>query len=103
MRTSVMSKYGDSPLQPPGQSPELGIETNGDYGVRGSWLHDLASSYGDAGDTLLARGYFAKASEKYQATLSLFERLAAIDPQDPKAQIDLANSHACIGDVCTAQ
>jgi hypothetical protein len=60
----------------------------------GDWLRELALSYREAGDVLRARGHFAKASEKYQASLSLFDRLAANAPDSPSAQVDLATARA---------
>src|SRR5262249_31981470 len=65
---------------------------------QGGWLRDLALSYQQAGDVMLARGHFAKASEKFQASLSLFDRLAANESDNPHAQVDLANARARIAD-----
>jgi hypothetical protein len=85
-----MSKY----TPPPSQADAQPVQD----ADNGSWLRDLALSYQEAGDVLLARGYLAKAFEKYQASLNLFDRLATNDPGKPSVQIDLANARARIAD-----
>ena len=64
----------------------------------GSWLRDLGLAYQDAGDLFLARGYLTKASEKFQAGLNIFDRLAAHDPDNLTAQADLAGARARVAD-----
>jgi hypothetical protein len=86
-----MSKYTRPPLQADAQPVQ--------DADNGGWLRDLALSYQEAGDVLLARGHFEKASEKYQACLSLFDRLARNETDNLRAQVDLANARARIADV----
>jgi len=86
-----MSKFTPPPLQADAQP----VHDVNDGGL----MRDLALCYQRAGDVLLARGYFAKASEKYQACVNLFDRLAANDPGNRRIQRDLANARARIADV----
>jgi tetratricopeptide (TPR) repeat protein len=85
-----MSKYISPLLQFDGQRAQ-GTD-------KGGWLRDLALSYREAGDVFFARGRFAKASEKYQASLNLFKQLAANNPRNPSVQIDLAHVRARVAD-----
>ena len=60
---------------------------------------DHSVTLNEIGDVLVAQGDLAKALESFQASHTIFERLAEADPSNAGLQRDLSFSHNMIGNV----
>jgi eukaryotic-like serine/threonine-protein kinase len=59
---------------------------------------ELARSYRAMGDILEQKGDVAAMMENYRRSTSMFEELAAVDPEDPSVQDELARAYEAQGD-----
>ena len=64
---------------------------------------DLATSYVEIGDVLMAQGNLTEALKWYRDGLAVADRLVKADPENAGWQRDLSISHIKIGDVLTTQ
>ena len=64
---------------------------------------DLATSYVEIGDVLMAQGNLTEALKWYRDGLAVADRLVKADPENVGRRRDLSISHIKIGDVLTTQ